>query len=154
MYFNNCVEGKISKCLLATAHKTPSAHDVETPKLQLSTYISYFTGETQEDACECLMLLIEIMDKGFGLCPTNYNISSKGLFSEKIKIYIYVIYVQWNLRLLKSPVCYMSPQMIIVLCRNYWCRSTNKNCIRPVLVVEETFGIYNQNKLYNLLSFL
>ena len=45
--------------------------------------IVFFTGETQEDACECLMLLIEIMDKGFGLCPTNYNISSKGLFSEK-----------------------------------------------------------------------
>ena len=78
MYFNNCVEGKISECLFDTAHKTPSAQEAETLKLQLSTCNSYFTGETQEDACECLMLLIEIMDKGFGLCPTN---DSKGSFS-------------------------------------------------------------------------
>ena len=49
-----------------TAHKTPSAQEVETLKLQLSTYNSFFTGEIQEDACECLLLLIEIMDKWFG----------------------------------------------------------------------------------------
>ena len=61
MYFNNCVGGKISECLFDTAHKTPSAQKVETLKLQLSTYNNFFTGETQEDACECLMLLIEIM---------------------------------------------------------------------------------------------
>ena len=36
--------------------------EVETLKLQLYTYNSFFTGEIQEDACECLMLLIEIMD--------------------------------------------------------------------------------------------
>ena len=81
MYFNNCVEGKISECLFDTAHKTPTVLQVETLKLQLSTYNSFFIGETQEDACECLMLLIEIMDKWFGLCPTNDNISSKGSFS-------------------------------------------------------------------------
>ena len=80
MYFHNCVEGKISECLFDTAHKTPSAQELETQKLQLSPYNSFFTGETQEDACECLMLL-EIMDKGFGLWPNNDNISSKGSFS-------------------------------------------------------------------------
>ena len=66
MHINNCVEGKILECLFDTAHKTPSAQEVETLKLQLSTYNSFFTGEIQEDACECLMLLIEIMDKGSG----------------------------------------------------------------------------------------
>ena len=71
MYFNYCVEGKISECLFDAAHKIPYAQEVETLKLELSTYNSFFTGETQEDACECLMLLIEIMDKGFGLCPIN-----------------------------------------------------------------------------------
>ena len=70
MFINNCVEGKISECLFDTAYKTPSAQEVETLKLQLSPYNSFFTGEIQEDACEYLMLLIEIMDKGFGLCPT------------------------------------------------------------------------------------
>ena len=51
MYFNNCVKRKISECLFDTSHKTPSAQEVETLKLQLSTYNSYFTGETQGDAC-------------------------------------------------------------------------------------------------------
>ena len=55
MYLNNCVEGKISECLFDTAHKTPCAQEVEALKLQLSTYNSFFTGETQEDPCECLM---------------------------------------------------------------------------------------------------
>ena len=82
MYFNNCVECKFSECLFDTVHKTHSAQEVETLNLQLSTYNSFFTGETQEDACECPMLLIEIMDKGFGLCPTNDNISNEGSFSE------------------------------------------------------------------------
>ena len=38
MYFNNGVEGKIAECLFDTAHKTHSAQEVETLKLQLSTY--------------------------------------------------------------------------------------------------------------------
>ena len=59
MYFNNCVEGKISELSFDTEYKTPSAQEVETLKLQLSTYNRYFTGEPQEDACECLMLLID-----------------------------------------------------------------------------------------------
>ena len=73
MYINNCDEGEISECLFDTAHKTPSAQEVETLKLQLSTYNNFFTGEIQEDACECLMLLIEIMDKrvlGYALLMT------------------------------------------------------------------------------------
>ena len=47
IYINNCVEGKISECLFDTAHKTRSAQEVETLKLQLSTYNSFFTGEIQ-----------------------------------------------------------------------------------------------------------
>ena len=42
IHINNCVEGKISECLFDTAHKTPSAQEVETLKLQLSTYNSFF----------------------------------------------------------------------------------------------------------------
>ena len=37
----------------------------------------------------------------------------------------FVTYVQWNIRLLKPPVCYMSPQLIVPPCRNYWCMRTN-----------------------------
>ena len=42
MYINNCVEGKISECLFDTARKTPSAQEVETLKLQSSTYNIFY----------------------------------------------------------------------------------------------------------------
>ena len=60
--------------------ETPGTQEMETLKLQLSTHNSLFTGDIQEDTCECLMLLIEIIDKGFGLCPTNDNINNEGRF--------------------------------------------------------------------------
>ena len=58
MYFNSCVEGSISEGLFDTAHETTSAQAVGTIKLQLPTYNSFLTGETQGGACECLMLVI------------------------------------------------------------------------------------------------
>ena len=103
IHINNCVEGKISECLFDTAHKTPSAQEVETLKLQLSTYNSFFTGEIQEDACECHMLLIEIMDKGFGPCPTNDNINSKGSFSELLFSFVLGKYTICHICTMKSP---------------------------------------------------
>ena len=148
---NNCVEGKISDWLFNTAHKTPSAQEAEN---------SFFTGEIQEDACECLMLLIEIMEKGFGLCPTNDNINSKGSFSELLFSFVLEKYIICDICTIKSPqllkplICYMSPQLILAPCRNYCCRSINKKYIRPVLVVEGTLGILNQSKFYNLLNIL
>ena len=102
MYINDCVEGKNSECLFDTAHKTPCAHEVETLKLQLSTYHSFFTGEIQEDACECLMLLIEIMDKGFGLCPTNCNINNKGSLSELLFSFVLEKYIICDTCIMKS----------------------------------------------------
>ena len=57
----------------------------------------------QEDACECLMLLIEITDKGFGLCPTNDNINNKGSFSELIFQFILEKYIICDICKMKSP---------------------------------------------------
>ena len=103
IYINKCVEGKISECLFDTAHKTPSAQEVETLKLQLSTHNSFFTGEIQEDTCECPMLLIEIMDKWFGLCPTNDNINNKGSFSELLFSFVLEKYIICDICTMKSP---------------------------------------------------
>ena len=150
MYINNCVEGKISECLFDTAHKTPNAQEVETLKLQLFTHNSFFTDEIQEDARECLILLIEILDKGFGLCPTNDNINSKGSFSFSELLFSFVLekYIICHICTMKSPtfettsLLYVT-QLILPPCRNYffWCTSTNKTYIRPVLAVEGTLGI-------------
>ena len=76
------------------------------------------------DACECLMLLIEIMDKGFGPCPTNDNINSKGSFSELLFSFVLEKYAICDICTMKSPVfkplvCYMSLRLILPPCRNY-----------------------------------
>ena len=103
LLINKCVQVKISKCLFDIAHKTPCAQEVETLKLQLSTYTNFFTGEIQDDACECLMLLIEIMDKGFGLYPTNANINNKGSFSELPFSFVLEKYITCDICTMKSP---------------------------------------------------
>ena len=64
---------------------------------------NFFTGEIQQDACECLMLLIEIMDKGFGPCPTNDNINSKGSFSELLVSFVLEKYTICDICSMKSP---------------------------------------------------
>ena len=51
-----------------------------------------------------------------------------------------ILYAQWNPQPLKPLVCYISLRLILPPCRNYWCRSINKNYIRRVLVVEGTLG--------------
>ena len=57
----------------------------------------------KEDACECLMLLIEIKGKGFGPCPTNDNINSKGSFSELLFSYVLKQYTICHICTMKSP---------------------------------------------------
>ena len=49
------------------------------------------------------MLLIEIMDKGFGPCPTNYNIYSKGSFSELLFSFVLGKYTICDKVTMKSP---------------------------------------------------
>ena len=76
---------------------------METLRLQLPTYNSFFTGETQEDARECLMLLIDIMDKRFGPCPINDNISSKGSFSELLFSFVLEKHIICDICTVKYP---------------------------------------------------
>ena len=49
------------------------------------------------------MLLIEIIDKGFGPCPTNDNINSKGSFSELLFSFILEQYTICDICTMKSP---------------------------------------------------
>ena len=72
-------------------------------KCKWISYNSFFTGEIQEDACECPMLLIEIMHKGFGPCPTNDNINSKGSFSELLFSFVLDKYTICDICTMKSP---------------------------------------------------
>ena len=143
-HINNCVGGKISECLFDTAHKTTSAQEVETLKLQLSTYNSFFTGEIQEDACECLMLLIGIMGKGFGPCPTNDNINSKRSFSELLFSFV-LFNVPYLLFL--ATLCFngipIRDQLLNMLKRCvkfYETCDGSKHSMMKLLVCKATFG--------------
>ena len=49
------------------------------------------------------MLLIEIMDKGFGLCPTNDNINNKGSFSELLFSFVLEKYIICDICTMKFP---------------------------------------------------
>ena len=49
------------------------------------------------------MLLIEIKDKGFGLCPTNDNINSKGSFFELLFSFVLEKYIICDIWTVKSP---------------------------------------------------
>ena len=49
------------------------------------------------------MLLIKIMDKGFGLCPTGDNISSNGSFSEFLFSFVLEKYIICDICTVKSP---------------------------------------------------
>ena len=146
MYIDICVEGNISECPFDTAHKTSSAQEVETLKLQLSAYNSCFTGETPEDACECLVMLIEIMDKGFGLFPTNDNISSKVSSSKLLFSFVLEKYIIYDICKVKSPgfettsLLYGTPTDCTSM-QELLMQEHKQKCITPVLVVEGTLGI-------------
>ena len=108
--------------------------------------MAFITDEIQEDACECLMLLIEIMDKGFGLCPINDNINNKGSFSELLFSFVLEKYIIYDICTMKSiafetnSLLYVTPTDSTSM-QELLLRSINKNYIRPVLVMEGTLGI-------------
>ena len=58
------MEGSISKFLFETAHSASSSSDVDAHKFRLVPYDRFYGGEKQEDASECLMILIELINKG------------------------------------------------------------------------------------------
>ena len=56
--FNSSTEGSISNILFETANSAPSSTDVDALKFRLVQYDKFYVGEKQEDASECLMMLI------------------------------------------------------------------------------------------------
>ena len=107
---------------------------METLKLQLSTYNSFFTAEIQEDACECLMLLIEIMDKGSGLCPVNDKIKSKGSFSEPLFSFVLEKYIICDICTMKSPAFETTSLLYVI--------PTDSTSMQELLLQEHKHKLY------------
>ena len=81
--FNSSTEGSISKFLFEIAHTASSSTDVDALKLRLVHYDKFYSGEQQEDAPECLMMRIELINKGsVPYCGSNDNNSTGVSLSE------------------------------------------------------------------------
>ena len=62
--FNSSTEGTLLKCLLQTAHNACNSKDVDALKFQLVRHDIFYNGQNQQDCSECLLMLINIIDKG------------------------------------------------------------------------------------------
>ena len=62
--FNSSTEGFLSKCLFETAHSVSNSLDVDTLKFRLVEYDTCYDGQNQQDGSECLLILIEGINKG------------------------------------------------------------------------------------------
>ena len=62
--FNSSTEGTLLKCMLQTAHNACNSKDMDALKFQLVRHDIFYNGQNQQDSTECLLKLINIIDKG------------------------------------------------------------------------------------------
>ena len=111
--FNSSTEGSISKFLFEIARSASSSTDVDALKFRLVQYDKFYSGEQQEDASECLMMLIELINKGsVPYCGSNDNNStgvslSEILFSFMLEKILSAMHVDWDPRHLSLVPCYI-----------------------------------------------
>ena len=63
--FNSSTEGTLLKCLLQTTHNARNSKDVDALKFQLVRHGTFYDGQNQQDSTECLLMLINIINKGY-----------------------------------------------------------------------------------------
>ena len=91
--FNSSTDGVLLKCFLKTAHTAWSSKDVDTLKFRFVHHDSFYNGQIQQVSSECLLILIDIINKGSmpDSSPTIYptgNTLSDILFSFMLEKYI------------------------------------------------------------------
>ena len=75
------MEGSLSKFLFETARSLSSSTDLNALKFRLVQYDKLYDGQSQEDAWECLAMLIEFTNKGsVPYCGSNDNNSTGFLY--------------------------------------------------------------------------
>ena len=114
--FNSSTEGSISKFLFEMARSVSSSIDVDRLKFRLIQYDKFYSGEQQEGASECLMTLIELINKGsVPYCGSNDNNSTGVSLSEILFAFMLEKYIVCDACGLRSPsfesssVLYITP---------------------------------------------
>ena len=92
--FNSSTEGSLSKITFELALSASSSTDVDALTFRLVQYDKFYVDQNQEDASECLMMLMELISKSsVPYCGSNDNNSrgvslSEILFSSVLEKYI------------------------------------------------------------------
>ena len=113
---NSSTEGSISKFLFEKVCRASSSTYVDALKFRLVQYDKFYSGEQQEDASECLMMLIELINKGsVPYCGSNDNNSTGVSRSEILFSFMLEKYIVCDACELRSPsfesssVLYITP---------------------------------------------
>ena len=123
--FNPSTEGSISKFLFEIACSASSSTDMDALKFGLVQCDKFYSGEQQEDASECLMVLIELINKGsVPYCGSNDNNStgvslSEILFSFMLENILFAMHVDWDSPHLSLITCYILHLLVPLPCRNW-----------------------------------
>ena len=114
--FNSSTESSISKFLFEIAHSASNSTDVDALKFWLVQYDKFYGDEKQEDAFECLMMLIERINKGSVPYRGSNGNNSTGLsLSEILFSFMLKKYIVCDAYELRSPsfecssVLYITP---------------------------------------------
>ena len=120
--FNSSTEGTLLKCLLQTAHNACNSKDVDALKFQLVRRDIFYNGQNQQDSTECLLMLINIIDKG-SMPDSSSTTSPMGaslsdlLFSFVLENILSAKYVDWGPPHLNLVVCCIFHLLIPLLCK-------------------------------------
>ena len=106
------MEGTLLICLLQTAHNACDSKDVDALKFQLVHHDTFYNGQIQQDSTECLLMLIDIINKGSmpdsssTTYPTGASLS-ESLFSFVLENILSAMYVDWHTTFESSSVLYI-----------------------------------------------
>ena len=102
--------------MLETAYNAYSSTDVDVLKFQLVQYNQFYDGKNQQDSLECLLMLIEIINKGSVPYYGSHVSNSTGVsLSDILFSFMLEKYIVCNVCGLRSPsiessgVLYISP---------------------------------------------
>ena len=79
LQFNSSMEGSLTKCLFETAHSASNSTDVDALQFRLLQYDTFNDGQIQQHSSECLMMLIEVFNKGSVPCCGSYEANFTGV---------------------------------------------------------------------------
>ena len=114
--FNSSTKGSTSNFLFEIARSASSSTDVDALKFRLVQYDKFYCGELQEDASECLMMLIELINKdSVPYCGSNDNNSTGVSLSDILFSFMLGKYIVcdacglWTPSFESSSVLYIIP---------------------------------------------